>query len=78
MYNKHRDILHSFNGCFSKESDFYTLSLLFENIKLKCVQSQVSELIDLHNYTIKRNSIRIRKILKSGKPKAFEFVHCLN
>ncbi len=78
MPRKNRDILHSFNGGFFTEQDFYTISLLFENLKLKCAQSHCSELIDLHRYQVKRNEVRIRKELMSKKKTAFVFVYCLN
>jgi hypothetical protein len=78
MARKNREILHSFNGGFFTEQDFYTISLLFENLKLKCAQSHCSELIDLHNYKIRRDAVKIRKELQSKKKTAFVFVSCLN
>lgn len=78
MARKNREILHSFNGGFYTEQDFYTISLLFENLKLKCAQSFCSELIDLHNYKIRRDEIKIKKELRSAKKSPFVFVSCLN
>ncbi|MCC7030011.1 MAG: hypothetical protein IT257_06880 [Chitinophagaceae bacterium] len=78
MARKNREILHSFNGGFYTEQDFYTISLLFENLKLKCAQSLCSELIDLHNYKIRRDENKIKRELRSVKKSPFVFVSCLN
>ena len=78
MAKRNREILHSFNGGFFTEQDFYTISLLFENYKLKCAQSECSELIDLHHYAIKRDILKIKKELLSHQKQAFLFVCCLN
>ena len=78
MAKYQKKVIHSFNGCFLSEQSFHTISLLFEDLKLKYAQCECSELINLHNYTIKRNKIKIKKYLLAKQHTSFIFVHCLN
>ncbi len=79
MSNKHKkEILYSFNGTYCSENDMISLSLFFENLILKYAQCGVSELIDLNNYKIKRDPIKIKSLLIIKHEKPFLFINCLN
>ncbi|MBK7691559.1 MAG: hypothetical protein IPK62_15435 [Bacteroidetes bacterium] len=78
MSRNRREILQNYNGGFFREEDYCRISILFENYRLRCAQSNCSELIDLHNYTIKKDPIRIKRELVNKKKRPFLFVNCLN
>lgn len=78
MAKRSRDILHNYKAGFITEQDFIRISILFENLVLNCAQSQCSELINLHNYTIRKDVVKIKRELCSKKNSPFLFVNCLN
>jgi hypothetical protein len=75
---QNKDIMYSFNGTYCSENDMMSLSLFFENLTLKFAQCEVSELIDLNNYKIKRDTQKIKSLLKGRQEKPFMFINCLN
>jgi hypothetical protein len=65
-------------GLLSSKHEKQLLYNLFEMFQKKCAQAAVSEYMNLHNYTLNKQQIKIRKMLGMYQWPPFEFVHCLN
>jgi hypothetical protein len=65
-------------GLLSGKHEKQLLYNMFERFQKKCAQAPVSEYMNLHNYKINKQQIKIRKMLGMSQWPPFEFVYCLN
>jgi hypothetical protein len=75
---RYKDFLFSYSGLISSTEEIKIISDYFEQIKASVSQADCSELTDLTKYTIHRNAMKIRAVIRSNKPKPFVFITCLN
>jgi hypothetical protein len=78
MVNYFNEIYYN-ASLLSKPNEFDVLFNLLQEMYLKAAQAPVSELVNLHEYTITRGGLRAKRILNSdGYDYPFEFVCCIN
>lgn len=66
-------------GLLSKSNESTILYTLLQDIYQRAAQATVSELVNLHDYSIVRGGLRAQRILSSdGYDYPFEFVCCIN
>jgi hypothetical protein len=75
---RYKDFLFSYSGLISSTEEIEIISDYFEHIKAIVAQAECSELTDLTKYTMHRNAMKIKSMIKSNKPKPFVFITCLN
>lgn len=75
---RYKDILFSYSGLISSSEEIQKISDYFTFIQSTLAQGDVSEIMDLQKYTVVRNSLKIKKILKGKKEYPFQFISCLN
>ncbi len=78
MSRHHKENIKNFNGIYSAEKDFNTMQFFFQRMNRQCAQCEYSELIDLQQYQIKRNPMKIKMLLQQKKEIPFVFINCLN
>lgn len=79
MAKRHkRDIIYSTDGTFLQYEHINSLTIFFKTTIKACKQAEVSELINLNNYKIKRDINNIKSMLITKKDKPFVFISCLN
>ncbi|MGI9192786.1 MAG: hypothetical protein ACR2IL_11760 [Chitinophagaceae bacterium] len=69
---------HRFNALYCSKKEQRYWEGYFERIHRQCLESTVSEMIDVNTYKRHRLSFKIARTLRSGAHKSFVFITCLN
>jgi hypothetical protein len=58
--------------------DYLKLYGYFNKTHERYAEAEVSEIVDLNKYTLQRNYLKARSLVKKRFDKPFVFLHCLN
>lgn len=75
---RYKDNLFSYSGLIASNTEIEKISDYLAGIQEAIAQADYSEVIDLRKYTITRNALKIRRMLRGKKDYPFVFVSCLN
>jgi hypothetical protein len=75
---RYKDILFSYSGLISSPEEIQIISNYSASIQSSYAQASCSEVLNLRKYSITRNALKIRNMIRNNKETPFVFIHCLN